>query len=333
MQNGNYSGINYNIQNLRFQIALNNSDDAWKVNAQTGTSENGDSYIEMDGQRYTPKSHIPIDDTFDTIMDYFVVASKQNVEGFFDSRINVVPKETMVPQTIMEILQTKFGANAKVEFFKPSPGSRYHGVDGYVDSNGVIHINSKYEGAGDVSRIMLHEYMHVICAALKFNSNTKDAYYELLNKIREKINNKENREKWLSKLIEIYTRMGVYGSALYEEILIKSIESAYKNSEVYEKLNKEGIKIPDIKNILMELFNLNPENVEKENATAIKLANTSVQNVLELFSANAKSLGIRPGADWSQTVRMNAELIWLKKKVIDRFKTEAKKGDIEFIGC
>ena len=91
--------------------------------------------------------------------------------------------------------------------------------------------------------------------------------------------------------------MGVYGSALYEEILIKSIESAYKNSEVYEKLNKEGIKIPDIKNILMELFNLNPENVEKENATAIKLANTSVQNVLELFSANAKSLGIRPGAD------------------------------------
>ena len=83
----------------------------------------------------------------------------------------------------------------------------------------------------------------------------------------------------------------------------------------------------------MELFNLNPENVEKENATAIKLANTSVQNVLELFSANAKSLGIRPGADWIQTVRMNAELIWLKKKVIDRFKTEAKKGDIEFIGC
>ena len=233
----------------------------------------------------------------------------------------------------MEILQTKFGANANVEFFKPSPGSRYHGVDGYVDSNGVIHINSKYEGAGDISRIMLHEYMHVICAALKFNSNTKGAYYELLNKIREKINNKENREKWLNKLIEDYTRMGVYGSALYEEILIKSIESAYKNSEVYEKLNKEGIKIPDIKNILMELFNLNPENIEKEKATAIKLANTSIQNVLELFSADIKSLGIRPGTDWNQTVRMNAELIWLKKKVIERFKAEAKKGNIEFIGC
>ena len=79
-----------------------------------------------------------------------------------------------------------------------------------------------------------------------------------------KINNKENREKWLNKLIEDYTRIGVYGSALYEEILIKSIESAYKNSEVYEKLNKEGIKIPDIKSTLMELFNLNPENIEKE---------------------------------------------------------------------
>ena len=131
--------------------------------------------------------------------------------------------------------------------------------------------------------------------------------------------------------------MGVYGSALYEEILIKSIESAYKNSEVYEKLNKEGIKIPDIKNILMDLFNLNPENIEKENATAIKLANTSIQNVLELFSSDIKSLGIRPGADWSQTVRMNAELIWLKKKVIERFKIEAKKDKkkdkIEFIGC
>ena len=343
MQNGNYSGINYNIQNLRFQIALNNSDDAWKVNAQTGTSENGDNYIEMDGQRYTPKSHVPIDDTFDTIMDYFVVASKQNVEGFFDSSVNTAPKETMVPQTIMEILQTKFGAKANVEFFKATPGSRYYNADGYVDNNGVIHINTNYNHDGDLSSIILHEYMHIICAALKFNPNTSEWYYNGLNNVKKMIGQDEkDREPWLNKLIETYTKIGIYGSALYEEIFIRSIEAAYKNTDVYKVLSEKGM-VPDIKNALIDLFNLNPQKIEKENASAIKLANTDLQTFFTLFSEEVKQLGIRPGADWSPSIRMNAELIWLKKKVIERFKKEAEERNkkdknnndkkIEFIGC
>lgn len=86
--------------------------------------------------------------------------------------------------------------------------------------NGVIYINIGKANVTDV----LHEYTHVVLAAMKYNknANTKNLYYKLLDSVK----NHPNYEL----IAAPYREMGVIGTDLQEEVFAKILQQFFMNN-------------------------------------------------------------------------------------------------------
>lgn len=324
-----FDNINYNIKNLRFLIAWKNPNDAFKVNATTGKEDNNQPFVQLDQSKYYPYSNLAEDDLFGFIANYFGNI-QDNVQGVKESKLVNAPSISTTPTEIMNIFREHFsGVTAGVKFYS----DRFsESEDGYVSSDGNIYINERFKDRfGDVARVMLHEYMHVICAKLRNSSNTRFGYYNLVNRIGELLRGKTNSDLEIAaqNLARPYINKGVYGTALNEEVLIKLLENAFVNSSTYSKLNNlspETANLQDeVKKAIKEIFNL--KNKDYENTSLPSIMKTDLQTLLNVFVSGVKDTNRDDNIP--NLMMANSKLAGIKKAILKHIK----EYDVNFVGC
>lgn len=330
---GDFTGLEYNINNLKFLIAINSPSDSYKVNASE-IEINGQKVIQISKINYNPND-LTSDDLFGFAADYFGFGTKHENTGIDIRKVVDAPVITTVPAEIMDVFKKYFkNIGGDVKFYNGDSG-RKGNADGYVDSNGTIWINlDKNKDVADLSKVMLHEYMHIICAALKYNENTRLTYYDLLNKIKDYITDSHNKNYiWLKNITDTYRANGVYGSGLYEEVLIKLIEQAFTQSSVYDSLKNVDLNMENlakhVASIVSELFG--GQNANFKNEKAKDVINSPIQNLLSYMVSGIKELNSNNSSDWSSSMIASSKIATAKRLLFRKMLND--NDDINFIGC
>lgn len=174
---------------------------------------------------------------------------------------------------------------------------------GYM-SNSKIYLN---EANIDAST-PIHEFMHIICATMKYGTPAqRNMYYKLLKEVTTAFDDKtkEKREKILGLNVEefwkpiwdaIMAENGFYrqiltGSDLQEEVLVNGLAKAFENglmkNEALNKDIREGRVTPlnvseEIRLVMRNIFKLQSNEIGKMNIN--DLGNKSLETILRVFN-------------------------------------------------
>ena len=150
-------------------------------------------------------------------------------------------------------------------------------------NNGVIYLNMD-NMSGET---MLHEIMHVIFAGAKFNKDpeVQKVYYGLLDAAMKYIRQPKNRELYV-KLSQLYS--DEKGSDFKEEVLIHLLTESFMKQMT---VKFGGVRFDsDIKPFVVDLINDICETSVPHNADAVKLGNTTIDNLFIEFKSGLLDL-------------------------------------------
>ena len=224
---------------------------------------------------------------------------------FTDSRIKLNDAATL--QTLANNLFSKYNGGFSIVFDKDltNQGAQTRNAMAFID-NGKVYINGD---KADISH-ELHEFTHLIFAAMKFSDDPKvrDSYYTLLSTIIDHPRYKDIAKNYKNK----------YGSDLQEEVLVNIMTTYFSN--ILEKWDgmktlkdNEWAVIKSIENLLNVKL---PHNVDLQNLMA-----STIENICDEFDSDLFNFNFGSMID-SKYVVLNQKVATIKSRYIEDGKIE-----------
>lgn len=337
-----FDSIKYDIRDLQKRLSFGSgTKNKFKVKGYKEGDETSVEFFDEDGNTTDGQistsvdvSDFRLDLFFMNQMDYLTTASGN---GFVDeslktTEIKVTDEEVI--STVIQQFQKLFGNRLRVPIktITNTELQEMHdnGIgeilfDGERDwlmtesakafiYNGTIYIN--VDNGGIESPV--HEFMHVICAAMKYDSKYSDKYYEWINNIWTNPLYAGIKNQIMQKY-EAFDENGKpyyikSGSDLKEEVFVEVMSDRFRNgfSRAWDAKNPQHKAeiLNTVVDILNSLFETNiPKNVDPS-----KIGNTSMQTVLQMFNSPLFS---QENATFVETViPLNQKLATIKKLLI-----------------
>ena len=141
--------------------------------------------------------------------------------------------------------------------------------------NGIIYVN---ENKADVTDV-LHEYTHLILAAIKINEKYNSLYYKLMGEIRNHPN--------YNRIAEPYKKIGLIGTDLDEEVLVKVLQKFFNNQIAgWSEDNVLNSSQPTILAALNEVLGTNIDQSED----LFSIMNSKPNNIIKKFGSSLFNL-------------------------------------------
>ena len=337
-----FNSIQYDIRDLQKRLSFTSgAKNKFKVK---GYNEDGETSVEffdedgntIDGQISTSVdvSDFRFDLFFMNQMDYISTASG---DGFIDDSLRtteIKSTDEEVVITLIQQIQKLFGNRIKVPI-KTITDSELEAMhetgDGEIQFNGnrdwtmtqqakaFIYNGSIYinvDKGGIESPI--HEYMHIICSVMKYDSKYSDKYYEWINTVWSNPMYSGLRNQIMKKY-EATGENGVYyiksGSDLKEELFVEVMSDRFRNTFSRAWDAKNPTHKAEILGTVVDILNSVLETEIPKDVDASKLGNTSIQTVLRMFNSPLFS---QENANFVETIiPLNQRLATIKKLLIN----------------
>ena len=187
-------------------------------------------------------------------------------------------------------------------------------ADAFIQ-NGTIYINVTKANID----APIHEMMHLVFAAMKFDDRYKPIYYQLINNIATS-NNPVVKEIWE----RIKTKYNLKnGSDVKEEALVEFLSEGFKQQfkDKWNNLN-EDMMASDVQRITIDILNELLDTTIPDDFDPTTLGNISVRSVLHKFGSN--SFSVFNNDFVLNTVPLSERLHEIKEKLIRQQLKDSK---------
>ena len=308
------SGDNTSLRNLRWRLSsMGNADYKFKIKEEFDESGNLTNvrFINEDGQGSSgvSVSDINISDfTFDmpfkwldkfkfkesealryrAEQDYYlgsntkVEHNKQHVLtsiiGYLRSKLNV-PIIAITNEDLDNMANNNYG----VKFDNLEDLNRTKNSDAFIQ-NGTIYINVTNASID----APIHELMHIVFAAMKYNDKYKSLYYELLNKVATSDN---------PVIKAIFDRVKTKyqtknGSDIKEEAFVEFLSEGFRGQfeNAWNGIVNEQMKAGEIANVTKQILEEIFDTTIPDNSDIDVIMSTSIRSIIHNFGTNLFSI-------------------------------------------
>lgn len=308
------SGTDNSLRNLRWRLSfLDNADYKFKVKEKRDRQGNllGIAFIGENGEEGPTESIMDInisDFTFDMPFrwsgrfNYQVsdVTKMRAAQDYYLANNSVDYNKTEILKHIVDYLTSKFNGRIPIQLItkaeledmrKNGYGVTFEDAEDFnrtSNADAFIHNGTIYVNVTNASiDAPIHEMMHLVFAAMKFDDRYKELYYQLVNSIPNS-SNPIIQNIWEKTKTKYNLRNG---SDIKEEALVEMLSEGFKQQfeNNWNGLNQE-MKASDIGRITIDILNELLDSSIPEDFDPTTLGNISIRSVLHKFGTNAFSI-------------------------------------------
>lgn len=340
------NGTSEALKNLRWRLSfLDNADYKYKI--KENRDENGNllsvTFLDENGQEGIPQNITDInisDFTFDmpfawtgkfkfrvsdttkmmaakdyylpnSSVDYNKVEIIKHIVDYLTSKFNGrIPIKLITKAELEDMQKNQYG----VKFENSEDFNVTSNADAFIQ-NGTIYINVTNANID----APIHEMMHLVFAAMKFDDRYKPIYYQLINNISTS-NNPVVKEIW----DRIKTKYDLKNSSdVKEEALVEFLSEGFKQQfkDKWNNLN-EDMMASDVQRITIDILNELLDTTIPDDFDPTTLGNISVRSVLHKFGSN--SFSVFNNDFVLNTAPLNERLHEIKEKLIRQQLKDSK---------
>ena len=242
--------------------------------------------------------------------------------------------------TVIDSLSEKLGRKVPVRFYTEDNLSNWperereaaKGSNGFV-TNGEIWVNVSAAQPKEVQATVIHEFMHLLAAGMKFgsakNGQISDWYYKMVSIIME------SDEPAIKEVRDTVMRGSLVGtrSDIAEEVFIRLLEKAIKDNPEKAGLDGIGLNTDMLKDYLIETLTETLHLNDTEVLEKAKLEDIAITSVVDLVrNCDAEFLHDEVDSLFTIHFPMNQELVTLKRALMN---AKGANGEqlVKFEGC